>query len=259
MQPTISVITVTRNCAATVADCLASVAAQRGVSCEHIVIDGASTDATLDILGAHREQLSVLVSEPDGGLYHALNKGIAHARGDVIGFLHADDLYADEEVLSQIAQAFTDPSVCAVYGDLQYVQSADVSRVVRHWKSAPFSAARLHWGWMPPHPTLYVRRQCYARLGGFNTRFRIAADYDFMLRLLSQLQSSVGADVMGSAVYIPRVLVKMRVGGASNRSVRAITRKSVEDYQALRLNGFSVLGAAGALMWKNLSKLRQFF
>lgn len=244
----ISVVTATFNCAATIGDCLACVGARTYAECEHIVVDGASTDGTLAVLEAHRGQLAAVVSEPDGGIYDALNKGLALARGEVVGLLHADDLYADAEVLARVAAAFADPAVEAVYGDLLYVAKDDTARVVRHWRAGEFRPERLRRGWMPPHPTLYLRRAVYERFGGFDLQYRIAADYDFMLRVLSRLT--------GRVVYIPEVLVRMRVGGASNRSVRHIVRKSWEDYRALRANR---LGGIGALAWKNLSKVPQFW
>ncbi|OYU12446.1 MAG: hypothetical protein CFE38_08240 [Comamonadaceae bacterium PBBC1] len=142
----ISIITATYNCAQTLGDCLSSVASQAYANREHVVIDGASQDGTLDVLQASRSQLAVLLSEPDRGIYDALNKGIAHASGDVIGFLHADDVYASPDVLAHVAQAFADPAVCAVYGDLQYVRKDDMSQVVRVWQSAVFTTQRLTWG-----------------------------------------------------------------------------------------------------------------
>ena len=246
----ISLVTATWNCAATVADCLASVAGQSYANREHVLIDGASRDDTLRVLQAHREQLAVLVSEPDRGIYDALNKGIARASGDVVGFLHADDVFAGPDVLARVAAVFADPTVSAVYGDLEYVRKDDVSQVVRHWQSSPFSRRRLEWGWMPPHPTLYVRREWYERIGGFDARYRIAADYFSILCMFSQPDFK--------AVYLPEVLVKMRLGGASNRSLKAIIRKSSEDWRALRESRVGALGGVGALIWKNLSKLSQF-
>lgn len=244
----ISIITATWNCAGTIADCLASVAGQSYPDREHIVIDGVSSDGTLAILETHRAQLAVLISEPDRGIYDALNKGIAQASGDVIGFLHADDLYADPEVLARIAAAFVDPAVDAVYGDLVYVSRTDTERVIRYWRAGGYRPAQLHRGWMPPHPTLYLRRALYERHGVFDLRYQIAADYDLMLRVLSRLT--------GRVVYLPQVLVRMRLGGISNRSLRHILHKSREDYQALRTNR---MGGIGTLAWKNLSKLPQFF
>lgn len=243
----ISVITATWNCAGTVGECLASVAGQSYPEREHIAVDGASSDGTAAILESHRAGLAALVSEPDQGIYDALNKGIARATGDVLGLLHADDVYEDSDVLARIAAAFADPAVEAVYGDLVYVAKEDAERVIRYWRAGEFRPERLRRGWMPPHPTLYLRRSLYARHGGFDLGYRIAGDYDLMLRVLSR--------VTGRVVYVPEVLVRMRVGGASNRSLRHIVRKSWEDYRALRTNR---MGGLGALAWKNLSKVPQF-
>lgn len=244
----ISVVTATWNCDGTVGDCLASFASQTYSNREHVAIDGGSRDETVSILKAHSSQLAVLISEPDRGIYDALNKGIANSCGDVVGFLHADDIYADSEALARVAEAFTDPSVCAVYGDLDYVRKDDIGRVVRRWKSNAFSRRKLAWGWMPPHPTLYVRREWYERIGGFDVRYRIAADYFSILSLFSQPGFK--------AVYLPHVIVKMRLGGESNRSLKNIIRKSREDLDALHRSG---VGGVGALAWKNASKIMQFF
>ncbi len=244
----ISVVTAVYNNRETIAAALDSALGQAGAELELIVIDGGSTDGTLDILKSYANRLDVLVSEPDCGIYDALNKGIRLASGDVIGFLHSDDLFADVKALSRVAAAFADARVGAVYGDLLYVRKDDPDAVVRSWRAGEFSRRRLAWGWMPPHPTLYVRRSVYERTGGFDTSYRIAADYDYILRLLGR--EDVGVR------YIPDVLVKMRTGGASNRTLHNILRKSAEDWRALRRNQ---VGGVGALTWKNLSKLPQFF
>jgi glycosyltransferase len=243
----LSVVTAVYNCADTLPDCLDSVAGQTHGDVEHILIDGASIDGTLELLQARRAQLSRLLSEPDDGIYFGLNKGVALARGEVVGFLHGDDVYADPEVLARVARAFADPAVDAVYGDLVYVAADDGARVIRYWRAGAYRPQRLRWGWMPPHPTLFLRRSLYERFGVFNTRYRIAADYDLMLRMLTQLR--------GKVLYRPELMVRMRVGGVSNRSLRNLLRKSWEDYRALRSNG---VGGLGALAWKNLSKLPQF-
>jgi glycosyltransferase len=198
-------------------------------------------------LNRYTERIAVLVSEPDRGIYDALNKGVLRSSGEVVGFLHSDDLFADKLVLTRLAEVFSDPDVAAVYGDLLYVRNDNPEQVVRYWRAGDFSRSRLGWGWMPPHPTLYVRRSVYEQIGLLDVTFGIAADYDFILRLLSRKGIKVR--------YIPEVLVKMRVGGASNRSLRNIARKSSEDLRALRRNG---VGGVGALIWKNLSKLQQF-
>jgi glycosyltransferase len=244
---TISVITAVFNRVDTIGQALSSVQGQTGVRVQHIVIDGASSDGTLQVIEAQREQPAVLVSEPDRGIYDALNKGLALATGDVVGLMHSDDYFADERVLERVALAFADPAVDGVYGDLDYVAKDDTSRIIRRWRSGAYHPSRLARGWMPPHPTLYLRRSVIEQWGGFDTRFRIAADYDAMLRYLGQGQIRLA--------YLPEVLVKMRVGGESNRSLSRILRKSKEDYIALRRNG---VGGVAALIWKNLSKLPQF-
>jgi glycosyltransferase len=244
----ISIITATRNCAGTLPGCLAAVAGQSYAEREHIVIDGTSTDDTLRLLEEHSPRLAVLVSEPDLGIYDALNKGLARASGEVVGFLNADDVYADREVLTRIAAAFADPAVDAVYGDLVYVAKGGGGRVVRYWRAGAFAPSRLRWGWMPPHPTLYLRRALYESYGGYDLRYRISGDYDLMLRILGQLS--------GRVVYIPQVLVRMRLGGISNGSLLKMAYKSREDYRALREHGW---GGLGALAWKKLSKVPQFW
>lgn len=247
----ISVVTATYNCEATLPETLASLKAQTHLNFEHVVVDGLSTDRTLEIIQANADGRTTTRSEKDRGIYDALNKGIARCTGDVIGFLHADDMYASTDVLATVAQAFANPTVCAVYGDLLYVKQQDPSQVVRHWKSSPFSARRLAWGWMPPHPTLYVRREWYGRIGGFDPRYRIAADYFSILQLFSQREFN--------AVYLPQVMIKMRLGGESNRSIRNMIRKSSEDFDALQRIGFGPVDSLTALVSKNLSKLGQFF
>ena len=246
--PRISVITVVYNRVHTIDQALDSVQAQTWPAIEHIVIDGASRDGTRERLMARAEQLAVFVSEPDGGIYDALNKGLARATGDIVGFMHSDDFYAHDQVLARVAAAFADPAVQAVYGDLEYVAKDDVTRIIRHWKAGECTLDKLTWGWMPPHPTLYLRRSVYESWGGFDTRFRIAADYDSILRYFVRARINVA--------YVPEVLVKMRVGGESNRSLARVWRKMYEDYLALRRNG---VGGFGALLWKSLSKLPQFF
>ena len=244
----ISLITAVYNNGSMIASALDSTSNQLDVNYELIVIDGGSTDQTLHVIDIHKDQISHLVSEQDGGIYDALNKGLRLASGDVIGFLHSDDLYANQNVLMKVAKVFQDPMVDAVYGDLVYVKKDSPSDVVRYWKSGNFSHKKLGRGWMPPHPTLFIRKSIYDKIGHFDTSYKIAADYDFMLRLLSRKNINVK--------YIPEVLVKMRLGGASNRSLKNLMRKSSEDYRALRRNR---VGGIFALLLKNLSKVPQFF
>jgi len=244
----ISVITAVFNARETIDDTLDSVLGQCYPDVEFIIVNGDSNDGTTELLEAQKGHFDIYLNEPDNGIYDALNKGIAHATGDIVGFLHADDLFAANDVLARIAAGFSDPSVDAVYGDLTYVSKSEPGRVIRYWKAGNDSPDRLKRGWMPPHPTFYVRRSVYEKMGVFDTSFHIAADYDCMLRFLG-----VGKI---NCHYIPEVLVKMRVGGKSNRSLANILRKSAEDYRALKRNQ---IGGAGALLWKNMGKLPQFF
>lgn len=242
----ISLITATYNAADTVADSLRSAAMQTYRNVEHIVVDGASTDGTQKIVEENGERLTTFVSEPDRGIYDALNKGIALATGDVIGFLHADDLFAHQEVLSSVAEAFQDPKVDAIYGDLEYVKRVDPGRVVRRWVSGRFTSERLAYGWMPPHPTFYARLGMYERFGLFDLNYKISADYDHMLRLLLRQETAVR--------YIPQTLIRMRLGGASNHSFRSVLLKSSEDYRIIKNHK---LRGLVTLLGKNLSKIHQ--
>jgi len=244
----ISVITVAYNSAATIGDTMQSVASQTHADIEHVVIDGASSDDTLTVVRRHGSHVAKLVSESDRGIYDAMNKGLRLVTGDLVGFLNADDTFADDAVLASIAAAAEDPSVDAVYGDLVYVKNSRPDETLRYWRSGPFVRSSLRRGWMPPHPTLYVRRSRIGELGPFDCSFKVAADYDFVLRYLMQPDFR--------AAYVPKVLVRMRTGGASNRSVAAIIDKSREDLRALRSNH---VGGSLALLCKNVRKLPQFF
>lgn len=246
----ISVITAVHNRRATVAQAVRSVQAQSYRHVQQVVVDGVSSDGSLQVLKACLASDAVLLSEPDQGIYHALNKGIHLCNGDVIGLMHSDDFFADDQVLSDVAAAFADPAVDAVYGDLDYVDGSDPGRVVRHWRAGSFARDRLAWGWMPPHPTMFVRRHVFERCGGYDTRYRISADYDWILRCLGQEGIRLA--------YLPRVLVKMRVGGLSNASPAKLALKSWEDLLAMRRNRIGNLGGIGSLLWKNVSKLGQF-
>ncbi len=244
----ISVITAVYNRVDTVADAIGSLHGQTHDDYEHVVMDGGSTDGTLEVVRSLGDARMTLTSEPDLGIYDALNKGMNQATGDIIGLMHSDDFFASRHVLDHVAAAFQDSQVDVVYGDLQYVTAKRPDRIVRHWQAGEFSPSRLKRGWMPPHPTLYVRRSVIERWGGYDTSYRISADYDAILRWFGQGRVK--------AAYIPEVLVKMRVGGESNQSLGNILRKSREDYRALKKNR---IGGLGTLALKNLSKAQQFF
>ncbi|WP_019867375.1 glycosyltransferase family 2 protein [Methylovulum miyakonense] len=244
----ISIITSVFNNQETIADAIASVLSQTYPDIEYIIIDGGSTDGTVGVVKPYQDRLATFISEPDKGIYDGLNKGIKLATGDIIGFLHSDDLYEDNQAIEKVAQAFMDYGVDSVYGDLTYIDKNDPTRIIRYWQSGGFSLNKLRHGWMPPHPTFFVKRDVYERYGLFDTRFKIAADYDLILRFLGKQQISTH--------YIPSILIKMRVGGASNKNWKNILRKSTEDLQAMKNNG---IGGVFSLVIKNLSKLQQFF
>ena len=253
----ISIITATFNAAATVADCLQSVASQTH-SAEHIVIDGVSTDATLEVVRRNSPHARI-ISEPDHGIYDAMNKGIAAAKGTVIGILNADDFYASNRVLEKVAKVFDDPSVDACYGDLLYVaetaaalpvgQKTEAFRTIRYWKSGACAPNKFYWGWMPPHPTFFVRRHVYERYGLFNLALGSAADYELMLRFL--LKENV------AAAYIPEVLVKMRTGGASNANMGNRIKANIKDRKAWEVNGLRPY--PWTLFLKPVRKIPQWF
>lgn len=221
----ISIITVCFNSVQTIADTLRSVRAQTNGNIEHIIVDGGSNDDTLVVVAAEAMSSHKLVSEKDNGIYDAMNKGIALATGDIIGFINSDDFYPSPDVLSVVASAFESSGADCCYGDLCYVQQGDVAKTVRYWRSAPFETGMFGRGWCPPHPTFFVRREVYARLGGFDLSFKIAADFELMARYLE------GAHI--SSHYIPKVLVKMRLGGTTNRSLSNIFKQNMEIRRAL--------------------------
>ena len=216
-----------------VAGALDSILAQRFEGeLELIVVDGGSTDGTLKILEGYRDRLAVLVSEPDQGIYDAMNKGIARATGDIIGTLNSDDLYFDDQALQAVVAAFQNAEVDAVYGDLIYVRREEPDKVVRYWQSRPYEDGLFERGWMPAHPAFFVRREVYDQHGVFDLDFRLAADFELLLRLMAKGRIR--------AVHVPRVLVRMCLGGATNKSLRNILRGNLESYRACRKNGLKV-------------------
>jgi len=243
----ISIITATYNSAATVGDTLTCISRQDHPDIEHIIVDGGSKDGTVDLASSF-PHVAKLVSEKDGGIYDAMNKGIGLATGEIIGILNSDDVYTDTSVLSDVAAAFADPTVMTVYGDLQYVQPDDMNKIIRTWKTGNFKRSSFYFGWMPPHPTFFVRKEVYAKAGGFNISLRSAADYEFMLRTLLKMEMSTH--------YIPRVIVKMRAGGMSNVSLGNRLKANMEDRMAWKLNGLKPYFFT--LYLKPLRKITQF-
>lgn len=244
----ISVITVCYNSASTLETAVKSVLAQDYKDLEYIIIDGGSKDNTREVLGPYMSRISRFVSEPDKGIYDAINKGISMATGEVVGLLHSDDFYPEHDIISTVAKSF-EKETDAVYGDLQYVHRSDTSRVIRNWISGDYKVNNFYNGWMPPHPTFFCRLRHFKELGGYSLELRSAADYELMLRFLFKHKLRVK--------YIPEVLVKMRVGGKSNVSLSNRIKANLEDRKAWKMNGLKP--KFYTLTLKPLSKILQFF
>jgi glycosyltransferase len=243
----VSIITAVYNNHGMIAKAIESVLSQQNIEIEYIVVDGKSTDGSLEVIERYRDKINVLVSGRDGGIYQALNRGLSLASGDYVGFLHSDDFYANEHVLGRLFKNINGDEA-AVYGDLDYVLKHNIKKTIRHWKSSSFSPKLLKMGWMPPHPALYVRRDIFNQLNGFDVQYRIAADYHFILRLFSLSGHTFS--------YVPGVVVKMRTGGASNNSIKNIYYKFLEQRRILNSLG---MGGGGVVIRKMLNKVHQFF
>lgn len=249
-QMKISVVTVCFNSEPHIADALRSVDAQTWHDIEHIVVDGVSRDKTLQVVASFPQPWRHVVSEGDAGIYDAMNKGIRLATGDVVAFINSDDFYASPLVLALVASVFQDPSVDGCYGDLCYVRQDDVTTTVRYWRSSPHKCGEFAKGWVPPHPTLFLRRTVFERFGMFDLQYRIAADFELMARLLEVKRIKT--------VYLPEVLVKMRLGGTTNKSLSNIVKQNREIWRALVAHGLRP--ALPAFMLNKLGlRLRQFF
>jgi len=244
----ISLITICWNSEATIRETLESVRAQAYPHLEYIVIDGASSDGTLKLIDSFSDIVTKLVSEKDNGIYDAMNKGIALATGDVIGILNSDDVFADDHVLCDIAKVFAEHPIDGLYADLQYVQRDDLNKVTRYWRSGKYRHGGFRRGWMPPHPTFYVRSTAYKEFGGFDTRLKTSADYELMLRFIHVKRIKV--------FYLNRITVKMRVGGQSNQSFSNRLKGNREDRLAWKFN--KLRPPVGLSFTKPLRKIGQF-
>lgn len=245
----ISVVTITYNSAATLRDTIESVLSQNYQDIEYLIIDGGSTDETIPIIKSFSDDRIKWISEPDKGIYDAMSKGKRMATGDVVGVLNSDDFYPDKEVLHRVADAFSDNNVDAVYGDLKYVDHQDTAKITRNWVSGNYKRENFLRGWMPPHPTFFLRKAAFEKFGYYNTDFKSAGDYELMLRMLFKNNLK--------AHYIPHVQVTMRAGGVSNSSIKNRLRANNEDRKAWKLNGIKPKWYT--LFMKPLSKLKQWF
>jgi glycosyltransferase len=244
----VSLITISYNAEETIEDTIQSVLNQSYKNIEYIIIDGKSNDNTLDIIDRYKDRISKVVSEKDKGLYDAMNKGITHCTGDIIGMLNSDDLLASNDIIENLVKVFTSEKTDAVYGDLVYVDREDTKKVKRKWISKKYKKGAFKRGWMPPHPTFYVRKVLYQYYGKFDLRFKTSADYELMLRMIHKHNIKLS--------YLSEIMVKMRVGGQSNVSIKNRLNANREDKMAWDVNGLK--RPLFLSLVKPLSKVGQF-
>ena len=242
----ISLITVTFNAGSTIERCIQSVISQTYKNVEYIIIDGASADATLQIVNSYGNRIHRFVSEPDQGIYDAMNKGINFATGDIVGMLNADDYFSDTSVLAAIAGVFGDEAVQLAYGDLDYVNQ--LGNIFRKWRSGRYTAGKFNWGWMPPHPTFYCRTTLFGEYGGYSLNYGTAADYELMLRFMHKYGLR--------AFYLKKVIIKMKTGGASNKNLSSRVKGFSNDFRAMRRNG--IRSPFVTVLLKRLRKIGQY-
>lgn len=247
----LSIITVTYNSEKFLSTCLDSIINQKYQNYEHIIVDGASTDNTMQLIKSKLNNQRFVISEPDNGVYDAMNKGIKKSKGDVIGFLNSDDFYPNQNVLSKVAEIFSNnPLIDACYSDLIYVEQNNISKIVRYWKSNKFIPGSFQLSWCPPHPTFFVRRSIYERYGCFDLNFKIASDFDLMMRLMEINKINV--------VYVSEVFVNMRIGGTTNKSFKNIMKQNLEILRSLKNNGMKI-NLLNFLIKKIIIRFKQYF
>lgn len=245
----ISVITATYNSEKTLKDTIDSVLSQSHKNVEYIIIDGGSVDGTMGIVRAYGSSISKVISEPDKGIYDAMNKGIKLATGDIVGILNSDDLYNNEHVLSEVVNAFESNNADAVYGDLVYVDKRNTNKIIRYWKSNQYKPGDFFKGWHPPHPAFFVKKEIYQKHGVFDCSLDVSADFELMLRFIEKHKITTS--------YIQSVLVKMRVGGESNRCLKNSLQGNINCIKAFKKNGFKI-GVFYPFV-RLLPKISQFF
>jgi len=246
----ISIITVVLNNKKHIEGCIESVISQSYKDIEHVIVDGGSTDGTVQKIQSSKLKIKncIVISEKDSGIYDAINKGINNSTGDIIGLLHSDDVFADNTVIEKVMNKFVKEKSDSVYGDLEYVRADDINKRIRYWHAGDCNIKKLKHGWMPPHPAFFVRRDVFSKFGLYSTEYKVASDYEMVLRLLWKGRIT--------SAYLPIVITKMRWGGVSNRDVSSVMLKSREDYKALKAN--SVPSPLIAVFLKNVRKLHQF-
>lgn len=243
----ISLITVCFNAENTINQCIQSVFSQNFKNVEYIIVDGGSTDKTVEIINQYKDKINIFLSEPDDGIYDAMNKGIKLAGGDIIGMLNADDSFADNNTLSTVAEAFKQSNARIIYGDLDFVNSH--GSIVRKWRTGQYSHGLFNWGWMPPHPTFYCKRELFHQFGYYSLEYGTAADYELMLRFMHLNRIN--------AFYIKKVLIGMKIGGISNKRIDNRVKGLFFDLKAMRNN--DILFPLITLIFKPLRKVNQYF
>lgn len=245
----VSVVTVTYNSAETIEDTIKSVINQDYNNIEYIIIDGVSNDNTLQIVDKYKHKIAKVISEKDAGIYDAISKGINLATGEVVVALNSDDMYASNDVISSVVEVFKNTHADAVYGDLNYVDRNDTNKIIRKWKSGNYKKGQFLKGWMPAHPTFFVKKHCYQNYGSFDLRLKSAADYELMLRFIHVHEIKLA--------YLPKLIVNMRAGGQSNVSFKNRFKANREDKKAWEINGLKP--GFFTLIRKPLSKIKQYF
>ena len=245
----ISVITVCYNSEGYIEDAVKSVICQRYKDVEYIIVDGASCDNTLSIIDKYKDHIDLLISEPDKGIYDAMNKGIEAATGDYIAFLNSDDFYTSDDALSQVAKSLKKSKTDCIFGNINYVRTEEPSMIVRKWRTGEFVDGGFQLGWHPAHPTFIVKRDVYKKYGGFDLSFSLAADFELMLRFLVHYQIS--------HVYLDKVIIHMRLGGATSSSLSNSIKQNKECYNAFKKNNIKV--SVFYPLLRILPKLKQFF
>lgn len=247
LDPELSIITVVLNNEISIEHALQSVISQKNRNYEYIVIDGGSSDNTLEVIKKHEKNISKFITGKDKGIYDAMNQGISLSSGKYIGFLNSDDVFAEDKTLAFIKEIIKKEDPDVIYGDIEYVDKNDVEKVIRYWDSKEFNSKNLKYGWMPPHPSFYIKKEVYDKHGFYDLKYKISADYDLMTRILLDKTLKVS--------YLPKVFVRMRVGGESNRFSN-VFKKLCEDFRIIKSNK---IGGLSTLFLKSFLKIPQYF
>ena len=247
--PLVSIITTVLNNKDTIEFAIKSVLEQSYKNIEYIVVDAGSTDGTKEIIEKYSNRINKFVSESDKGIYDGMNKGIELASGDIIGILNSDDFYANNKIIENVVKEIKEKNTDCCWGDMVYVNKKNINKIVRYWKSSEYKKGKFEKGWMPPHSTLFVKKQVYEKHGIFSLDLPISADYELMLRFLEKYKVR--------SCYIPQVLIKMRIGGRSNKSIKNIIKANIECYKAWKINGLKINFLR--IFLKPLSKIHQYF